>query len=85
MRAMPRLLAEGGFGLLWSRGYLMAGIGRADFFAPGVASFRKLLPKAGAMPEAEASVFADGLERASAENLFFASSSFYTYVARRSD
>jgi SAM-dependent methyltransferase len=85
MRAMPRLLAEGGFGLLWSRAYVAADIGRVDFWAPGVVSFRALLPKAGAMPEAEADAFADGLERASAENRFFGAGNFYAYVARRGD
>ena len=83
MRAMPRLLAGGGFDLLWSRAYVAADIGRVDFWAPGVASFRALLPKAGAMSEAEAQAFADGLDRASAENRFFGASNFYTYVARR--
>ncbi len=83
MRAMPRLLAEGGFGLEWSRAYVMADIGRAGFWAPTIASLRVLLPKAGAMPEAEARAFADALERSSAENRFFAASNFYTYLARR--
>ncbi len=84
MRGMPRLLAKGGFDLAWARGHLAADIGRADFFAPGVASFRALMPKAGAMAEAEANSFVDGLERASAAGRFFAASNFYTYLARRS-
>ena len=83
MRLMPRLLAEMGLDLLWSRGYLAADIGRADFFAPSVASFRVLLPKAGTMSEA-AAAFADDLERASAACRFFAASNFYSYLARRS-
>jgi ubiquinone/menaquinone biosynthesis C-methylase UbiE len=83
MRAMPRLLAEGGFGLEWSRAYVMADIGRAEFWAPTIASLRVLLPKAGAMPEAEAAAFADALERSSAQGRFFAASNFYTYLARR--
>jgi SAM-dependent methyltransferase len=83
MRLMPRLLAEADFDLRWSRGYLTADIGRADFFAPSVASFRVLLPRAGTMSEAEAAAFADRLEHASAENRFFAASNFYTYLARR--
>jgi SAM-dependent methyltransferase len=85
MRAMPRLLAEAGLGLLWSRGYLVADIGRSDFFAPAITSFRVLLPKAGAMSEAEAKSFADELERSSVENRFFGASSFYTYIARQED
>ncbi len=85
MRAMPRLLAEAGLGLVWSQGYLAADIGRMDFWAAGIATFRILLPKAGAMSEAEANAFVDGLERASAENRFFAASSFYTHIAQRGD
>lgn len=83
MRLMPRLLAEAGLDLRWSRGYLAADIGRADFFAPSVASYRILLPRAGTMSEAEAAAFADGLERASAGGRFFAASNFYTYLAQR--
>jgi SAM-dependent methyltransferase len=85
MRAMPRMLAEARLDLLWSRGYLVADIGRSDFFAPAVTSLRVLLPKAGVMSEAEAKSFADGLDRASAENRFFGASNFYTYIARQSD
>lgn len=83
MRAMPRLLAEGGFSLEWSRAYVMADIGRAEFWAPTIASLRVLLPRTGAMSEAEAAGFADGLDRASAAGRFFAASNFYTYIARR--
>jgi ubiquinone/menaquinone biosynthesis C-methylase UbiE len=85
MRAMPRLLAGTGLDLIWSHGYLVADIGRMDFWAQGITSFRVLLPKAGAMSETEAGVFADGLERASAENRFFGASNFYTYIAQRRD
>jgi SAM-dependent methyltransferase len=83
MRAMPRLLGECGLRLLWSRAHVAADIGRMDFWAPGVASFRMLLPKAGATTAAEADAFADGLERASSENRFFAASNFYAFLAQR--
>ncbi len=83
MRAMPQLLADAGLDLNWSRAYVVADIGRADFWAPSVTSFRVLLPKAGTMTEAEANAFVDELERASAENRFFAACNFYTYVAQR--
>lgn len=82
LRLMPRLLAEAGFALVSSRGYVVADVGRADFFAPSVASYRVLLPRAGVMSEAEAAAFADGLELASAQTRFFAASNFYTYIAR---
>ena len=83
MRAMPRLLAAAGLGLVWSRAYVVADIGRADYCAPMMASFRVLLPKVGAMSQAEADAFVDGLEQASAEDRFFGASNFYAHVARR--
>jgi SAM-dependent methyltransferase len=83
MRAMPRLLADSELGLEWSRAYVVADIGRADYCAPMIASFRVLLPKVGVMSEVEANAFVDELERASAENRFFGASNFYTYVASR--
>jgi SAM-dependent methyltransferase len=83
MRAMPGLLADAGLDLIWSCPYIVADIGRADYCAPMIASFRVLLSKVGVMSQAEADTFVDGLERASAENRFFGASNFYTYVARR--
>jgi SAM-dependent methyltransferase len=83
MRAMPRLLAEGGLDLVWTRGWLAMDLGRADFTAPGLPSLRVLLPRAGAMTEAEANAFVDGLERASAENRFFGGYAFYACIATR--
>ncbi|TCZ64813.1 methyltransferase domain-containing protein [Roseicella aquatilis] len=85
MRALPRLLAEAGLDLNWSRAYVVADIGRAEFWTPSVASFRVLLPAAGTMTGPEASAFVAALERASDENRFFAACNFYTYVAQRDD
>ena len=85
MRAMPGLLAKAGLDLNWSRAYVVADIGSADFWLPSVTSFRVLLPAAGTMTAVEANTFVDELERASAENRFFAACNFYTYVAQRDD
>ena len=85
MRAMPGLLAKARLDLNWSRAYVVADIGSADFWLPSITSFRVLLPAAGTMSAAEANSFVDELERASAENRFFAASNFYTYVAQRDD
>jgi SAM-dependent methyltransferase len=85
MRAMPGLLAAAGLDLNWSRAHVVADIGRAEFWASSVASFRVLLPRAGTMSEGDAAAFADELERASEENRFFAACNFYTYVAQRDD
>jgi SAM-dependent methyltransferase len=85
MRAMPRLLAEAGFALRWSRGWLAMDVGRADFTAPGLPSLRVLLPRTGAMTQSEADAYVDGLERASAENRFFGGYALYACIAMRDD
>jgi ubiquinone/menaquinone biosynthesis C-methylase UbiE len=85
MRMMPRLFNENGFRLEWSRAYVAADIGRADFWASSLPTFRTLLPKAGVMSEQEANEYVDKLERASANGQFFASCNFYTTIGRRLD
>jgi SAM-dependent methyltransferase len=82
MRAMPRLLADAGLDLVWSKGYVVADLGRMDFWRSSLVSQRMLLPKAGVMTEVEANALVDRLERASAEGRFFAASNFYTYIAQ---
>jgi SAM-dependent methyltransferase len=82
MRAMPRLLADIGLELVWSKGYVVADIGRMDFWRSSLVSQRVLLPKAGVMTEVEANALVDRLEHASAENRFFGASNFYTYIAQ---
>jgi len=47
MREMPRLLREVGLALTSSFGYVVADIGRADFFRPGLEALARLLPKSG--------------------------------------
>jgi ubiquinone/menaquinone biosynthesis C-methylase UbiE len=83
MRAMPRLFPRVGLDLTWSRGYLVSDIGRADFWAPMLASLRVLMPKAGVLDEAAAKVFVDAMERASAESQFFGACNFYTFIGMR--
>jgi ubiquinone/menaquinone biosynthesis C-methylase UbiE len=83
MRQMPALLREAGLTLLAGIPSVVADIGTADFFAPGLASFRRLLPQAGAMDEATANAWVDARLQDSANGTFFGASSFYAYVARR--
>jgi ubiquinone/menaquinone biosynthesis C-methylase UbiE len=84
MRIMPRLLARAGLSLDWSRRYVLAEISRrTDYFGGFCAAFRVLLPKAGAMSEAEADAFVGELERDMAEDCSFGSCNYYAYVARR--
>ena len=84
MRQMPRLLRQAGLELVKTFSYVMADIGKADFWLSAVEAFSKLLPKSGAMTEEEAKGWETSLKRASDEGVFFAASNYYTYVARRS-
>ncbi len=83
MRIMPRLLDAAGLSLIDAYPSIVADIGRADFFAAALASFRVLLPKAGLLNVEQTNNYIDGLEKASAERRFFGASNFYTYIARR--
>ncbi len=84
MRQMPALLREAGLTLVAGLPSVVADIGAADFFAPGLASFRRLLPQAGAMDEATANAWVEARLQESADGTFFGASSFYAYIARRS-
>jgi len=83
MREMPRLLRAAGLTLIASRSHVVAEMGKADFWLPAIASFRRLLPAAGTMTESAANALADALVKASDEGVFFGSSNYYSYVARR--
>jgi ubiquinone/menaquinone biosynthesis C-methylase UbiE len=83
MRQMPQLLREAGLRLERSFAYLVADVGTADFFAPTLQSFLKLLPKAGAMTERRAQDFVAAMMRRSEQGVFFAACNFYAYVATR--
>lgn len=83
MRQMPRLLRQAGLELVKTFSYVMADIGKADFWLSAVEAFSKLLPKSGAMTEEEAKGWETSLRRASDEGVFFAASNYYTYVARK--
>ena len=48
-----------------------------------IAEYRKLMPTAGAMTAAEASVWGDRLTRASESGVFFGASNYYGYVLRK--
>ena len=83
MRQMPRLLKAAGLQLVASFPYVLAEVGQADFWAPAIESFRRLLPKSGVMTEQETDACAEGLRSDSVEGIFFGASNFYGYVARR--
>lgn len=83
MRQMPLLLREAGLELTASFSYVLAEIGKADFWAPAIQSFLRLLPKAGAMTESDARAWADAMVERSARGVFFGASNYYSYVATR--
>lgn len=83
MRQMPHLLREAGLELVSSHAHVVADIGKADFFAPALQSFLRLLPKSGAMNEPAARSWVDAMMARSEEGTFFGASNFYSYVARR--
>jgi ubiquinone/menaquinone biosynthesis C-methylase UbiE len=83
MREMPQLLKAAGLSLEASFAHVVADIGRADFFAPGLQSLVRVLPKSGAMSEGEARAWVNALLKQSDEGTYFGASNFYSYVARR--
>jgi ubiquinone/menaquinone biosynthesis C-methylase UbiE len=83
MREMPQLLREAGLRLIATFPYVVADVGRADFWEPAIKSLVKLLPKSGAMTEGQAADWAATMFRLSDEGTFFAASNFYSYVAAK--
>ena len=83
MRQMPQLLHEAGLALTTSFSYVIADIGKADFWESAIQSFVRLLPKAGAMSEIEARAWADTMFNRSAHGVFFGACNYYSFVATR--
>lgn len=85
MRQLPRLLRAAGLELVASASHVLSEIGKADFWASAIEAYRKLVAKAGVMSEREANAWAEALHRDSDAGIFFGSSNYYAYVARRPD
>jgi ubiquinone/menaquinone biosynthesis C-methylase UbiE len=85
MRQLPRLLRAAGLELVASASHVLSEIGKADFWASAIEAYRKLVAKAGVMSEREANGWAEALHRDSDAGIFFGSSNYYAYVARRPD
>jgi hypothetical protein len=83
MRQMPRIFREVGLEVVACFPYVLAEVGEMDFWEPGIESLRMLLPKSGAMTEAQANNFADGLVKDSERGVFFGASNFYAYIGKR--
>jgi len=83
MREMPKLLRDGGLTLVKSFSHVIADIGKADFFAPGIQALLRLLPSAGATTESEARDWVAAMTKRSDEGTYFGAANFYSYVATR--
>ena len=83
MREMPRLLNAAGLTLEASFSYVVADIGKADFWVTAIPAFRGLLVKSGAMAESRARAWSDALLARSDRGVFFGACNYYGYVARR--
>lgn len=85
MRYMPRLIREAGLQMVRVFPYVMADVGKADFWLSGIESFQKLAPKSGALTEEEANQWFASLVKDSEDGIFFGACNYYGYVARRPD
>lgn len=83
MRQMPELVLQAGLKLGTSFSYVIADIGEMDYWGPGIESFRKVLPKSGAMSPQQANTWADAMVERSNRGIFFGASNYYSYLATR--
>jgi ubiquinone/menaquinone biosynthesis C-methylase UbiE len=83
MRQMPRMVGAAGLQLVSTFSYAFAELGRADFWASAIESFRQLVPRSGTMTEQEADAWAEGLRRDSEAGVFFGAMNYYSFVMRR--
>ena len=83
MRQLPRLMRAAGLELVASFSHVLAEAGAASFWSSAIEAYRKLVPKSGVMSQDEANTWAAALRRDSEEGVFFGSSNYYAYVARR--
>jgi ubiquinone/menaquinone biosynthesis C-methylase UbiE len=83
MRQMPQLLREAGLQLAATFAYVVADVGRADFWDTSIKSLTRLLPKAGAMTEAQAAEWVAAMFQRSDQGTFFGACNYYSYVAAK--
>jgi ubiquinone/menaquinone biosynthesis C-methylase UbiE len=83
MRQMPRLLRAEGLELVTSFSYVLSEAGRPNVWSSAIETYRRLIPIAGTMTQEEADAWAAALHSDSEAGIFFGSSNYYAYVARR--
>lgn len=81
MRELPQLLHDAGFALLRNFSYCLADAGRMDYWESSIQSFLTLLPKSGALTEAETRAWVDCMRARSARGVFFGACNFHSYIA----
>src|SRR6478736_2167619 len=80
IRQLPRLLFDTGFGIGSHRSYVIADVGRAEFFSEQLTTWRRLLPVSGVISKGDADLLMNGLESASAAGTLFWANNFYTFI-----
>ena len=83
MRQMPQVLRTAGLELIAAFPYVLADIGKADYWLASIESYRRLIPQGGTMTAEEAGAWADALLKDSEAGVFFGACNFYSYVAKR--
>jgi len=83
IRQLPKLLAGAGFTIESHRSYVIADVGRAEFFAENLTTWRRLLPVSGVIGKEDADLLMNSLEAASAAGTLFWANNFYTFIARK--
>ena len=83
IRQLPRLLADTGFAIESHRSYVIADVGRAEFFSEQLTTWRRLLPVSGVIGKGDADFLMNSLEAASAAGTLFWANNFYTHPATR--
>ena len=84
MRQLPALLRATGLRTIRCVGQVIADVGRMDYWGSAVESFRKMLPKTGAMSTDYAEAWAADLQARSDRGEFFAASNYFSYLVKRS-
>ena len=76
-------LREGFSGKVVGFPYILAEVGKAEFWASGIDSYFRLVIKSGMMTEEYMKDWAAGLVKDSEEGIFFGASNYYGYVAEK--
>lgn len=83
MRRLPRMAGAAGLSVEKCFSYLIAEVGKPDFFAGLVDTIGPMLLSSGVSTEDEAAVISADLKTAVAEGTFFGACNYYGYVLRK--